>query len=518
MALLLQNVMNRVEISFLLARQPFVAPVQTQLGQHRNVTLPFNFQGNFGQFVTWEDIGSCLDSEDGSITPECTEQSGDLFPVGQTTVRCTCTDSAGATSECDFGFTVEEFPVVPPDILDCPADRREVTAFDATTTQVFWTEPTASSSLGGNVRVERSHAPGDMFGFGETMVTYRFTDENSGETSVCTFLVIVSRGVNTPPSPPNCPNNIQPVTSFQGNFGQIVTWEDIDSCFDSEDGSVTPECNQQSGDLFPVGQTTVRCTCTDSAGATSQCDFTIQVNPVNTPPSPPNCPNNIQPVTSFQGNFGQFVTWEDIGSCLDSEDGSVTPECNQQSGDLFPVGQTTVRCTCTDSAGATSQCDFGFTVEEFPVQLPFEGTLNVCPTKTEWVALSNSMFFQRCELINSARLAISAQQFISLENLVSKVFLILDRNINTPPSPPNCPNNIQPVTSFQGNFGQFVTWEDIGSCFDSEDGSVTPECNEQSGDLFPVGQTTVRCTCTDSAGATSQCDFGFTVEEFPGKF
>lgn len=84
--------------------------------------------------------------------------------------------------------------VVPPDILDCPADRREVTAFDATTTQVFWTEPTASSSLGGNVRVERSHAPGDMFGFGETRVTYRFTDENSGETSVCTFLVIVSRG------------------------------------------------------------------------------------------------------------------------------------------------------------------------------------------------------------------------------------------------------------------------------------------------------------------------------------
>lgn len=84
--------------------------------------------------------------------------------------------------------------LVPPTILGCPADRREVTAFDATTTQVFWTEPTASSSLGGNVRVNRSHAPGDMFGFGETTVTYMFTDENSGETSVCTFLVIVSRG------------------------------------------------------------------------------------------------------------------------------------------------------------------------------------------------------------------------------------------------------------------------------------------------------------------------------------
>ncbi|XP_071839995.1 uncharacterized protein [Apostichopus japonicus] len=505
-----------------------------------NIQPVTSFQGNVGQFVTWEDIGSCLDSEDGSITPECNEQSGDLFPVGQTTVRCTCTDSAGATSECDFGFTVEEFPVVPPDILDCPADRREVTAFDATTTQVFWTEPTASSSLGGNVRVERSHAPGDMFGFGETRVTYRFTDENSGETSVCTFLVIVSRGVNTPPSPPNCPNNIQPVTSFQGNFGQFVTWEDIDSCFDSEDGSVTPECNQQSGDLFPVGQTTVRCTCTDSAGATSQCDFTIQVNPVNTPPSPPNCPNNIQPVTSFQGNFGQFVTWEDIDSCFDSEDGSVTPECNEQSGDLFPVGQTTVRCTCTDSAGATSQCDFGFTVEEFPVNTP--PSPPNCPNNIQPVTSFQGNFGQfvtwedigscfdsedgsvtpecneqsgdlfpvgqttvRCTCTDSAG-ATSQCDF---------GFTVEEFPVNTPPSPPNCPNNIQPVTSFQGNFGQFVTWEDIGSCFDSEDGSVTPECNEQSGDLFPVGQTTVRCTCIDSAGATSQCDFGFTVEEFP---
>ncbi|PIK34615.1 hypothetical protein BSL78_28558 [Apostichopus japonicus] len=143
-------------------------------------------------------------------------------------------------------------------------------------------------------------------------------------------------------------------------FGTTVQFREPTATDNSGTASVQSRTHSP-GQFFQSGTTQVTYVFIDPSGNTAECSFNIIITEaVNTPPSPPTCPN-IEPVTSLQGDFGQFVTW-DIGSCLDSEDGSISPVCDQPSGDLFPVGQTTNHCTCTDSDGATSECEFNISV------------------------------------------------------------------------------------------------------------------------------------------------------------
>ncbi|KAJ8041609.1 hypothetical protein HOLleu_12477 [Holothuria leucospilota] len=96
-------------------------------------------------------------------------------------------------------------------------------------------------------------------------------------------------------------------------------------------------------------------------GLSSEYTFdTLVTKVVNTPPSTPLCPT-VDPVTSFGGNIGNFVSWS-IGECTDAEDSSIIPVCDPPSGRLFSVGSTLVTCSCTDSSGLSSECTFNAVV------------------------------------------------------------------------------------------------------------------------------------------------------------
>jgi hypothetical protein len=62
-----------------------------------------------GVDVSWLANGS--DPEDGSLPASCTPASGSLFPVGDTTVSCSVTDSSGASAGGTFVVTVTNVPV-----------------------------------------------------------------------------------------------------------------------------------------------------------------------------------------------------------------------------------------------------------------------------------------------------------------------------------------------------------------------------------------------------------------------
>jgi gliding motility-associated-like protein len=68
-------------------------------------------------------------------------------------------------------------------ITGCPENIIQKTIGDDLS--VTWSEPQATA-LCGSVETQRSHAPGDLFLIGETMVIYRFSDE-AGNTSECAF-------------------------------------------------------------------------------------------------------------------------------------------------------------------------------------------------------------------------------------------------------------------------------------------------------------------------------------------
>jgi hypothetical protein len=135
--------------------------------------------------------------------------------------------------------------------------------------------------------------------------------------------------------------------------GANVTFEVTGTSFVDPAPVIT--CDHHSGDLFPIGETTVHCTATDSFGSASG-SFIVFVHDSGGPTV--TVPADI--VTS-----NPVVTY--TVSATDVIDGPVTVDCNPQSGDTFDLGTTVVQCVAYDSQGNPGYGTFNVTVSNGPV-------------------------------------------------------------------------------------------------------------------------------------------------------
>jgi hypothetical protein len=129
---------------------------------------------------------------------------------------------------------------------------------------------------------------------------------------------------------------------------------------DPEDGPLTPDCDHSSGDTFPIGTTLVTCTATDADTNTATDSFSITV--VDTAPVIAAQGGGALPDVTVKASSknGTVVTFSAVAT--DAVDGPVAVDCTPASGSLFPVGQTQVVCTATDSADNTARATFVVTV------------------------------------------------------------------------------------------------------------------------------------------------------------
>jgi len=135
--------------------------------------------------------------------------------------------------------------------------------------------------------------------------------------------------------------------------GANVTFEVSGTSFVDPAPVIT--CDHNSGDLFPLGETTVHCTATDSFGSASG-SFIVFVHDSGGPTV--TVPADI--VTS-----NPVVTY--TVSATDVIDGPVTVECNPHSGETFDLGTTVVQCVAYDSQGNPGYGTFNVTVSNGPV-------------------------------------------------------------------------------------------------------------------------------------------------------
>ncbi|XLS29360.1 gliding motility-associated C-terminal domain-containing protein [Flavobacteriaceae bacterium M23B6Z8] len=103
----------------------------------------------------------------------------------------------------------------------------------------------------------------------------------------------------------NCPSDIGPINTDQGNCGAIVTWTEPTAA--SSAGPVTLTTNGYSpGDEFLPGVTTVIYTATDPNGNSSQCSFTVTV--IDRQPPTITGPSDIQ-VSNAPGSCSNVVNY-----------------------------------------------------------------------------------------------------------------------------------------------------------------------------------------------------------------
>ncbi|MDT0644384.1 HYR domain-containing protein [Zunongwangia sp. F363] len=469
-----------------------------------------------GAVVTFETPQAIDNGGNVSVEQIAGPVSGEVFPVGVTTVTFTVTDEAGNTAVCSFTVTItdDQAPVIE-EMDDIVVDTDE----NICGAIVSYETPSATDNCGiDSIELTEGLASGEEFPTGTTTVTYTATD-NNGNTATTTFTVTVED--NEDPVIV-CQDNII-VSTEEGQSYAVVDFEDATA---NDNCSVTVEqtAGPASGSQFPVGTTTITYTATDGAGNTAECSFTITVEDEEAPEL--TCPSDIAE-NADADICGAVVTFETPQAIDNGGNVSVEQTEGPASGEVFPVGTTTVTFTVTDEAGNTAVCSFSVTItdDQAPVIEEMDDILvstdeNICGAIVSYETPSAT---DNCE-IDSIELTeglASGEEFPTGTTTITYTATDNSGNNATTSFTVTVEDNEDPVIVCQDNIIVSTEENESYAIVDFEDATATDNCSvtvEQtagpaSGSQFPVGTTTITYTATDGAGNTAECSFTVTVED-----
>ncbi len=241
---------------------------------------------------------------------------GSTFPVGTTVETYRVTDYLGNTAQCSFNVTV--FDNQAP-LITAPANIVVNNNPGVCGATVTYNTPVGTDNCSGVTTFVSGLGSGSLFPIGTTTETYRVTDP-SGQTASCSFTVTVID--NEVPSI-TCPANVTACTNVVTGIAPAAT---SDNCagtfvkFVTTGATATFGNNDASGTTFNIGTTTVTYTVIDASNNSSNCSFTVVVNPTyNVPVSLSICPNDsIFLAGAYQTSAGTYVDTLNTASMCDS--------------------------------------------------------------------------------------------------------------------------------------------------------------------------------------------------------
>ena len=242
--------------------------------------------------------------------------SGSTFPVGTTVETYRVTDYLGNTAQCSFNVTV--FDNQAP-LITAPANIVVNNNPGVCGATVTYNTPVGTDNCSGVTTFVSGLGSGSLFPIGTTTETYRVTDP-SGQTASCSFTVTVID--NEVPSI-TCPANVTACTNVVTGIAPVAA---SDNCagtfvkFVTTGATATFGNNDASGTTFNIGTTTVTYTVIDASNNSSNCSFTVVVNPTyNVPVSLSICPNDsIFLAGAYQTAAGTYVDTLNTASMCDS--------------------------------------------------------------------------------------------------------------------------------------------------------------------------------------------------------
>ena len=470
-----------------------------------------NDAGECGAITSWAAPTAADNCEVASFTSSA--MPGDFFPVGSTTVTYTVNDIHGNLFSEEFTVMVidSEQPVIS-DLSENLFLNSEVGFCGSVAT---WNEPTATDNCGVDL-VESSHNSGDFFSVGTTTVTYTATDLHGNQFS-SSFAVTVE-DVELPEIVGLSPDLM--VTNDLGECSAVVSWAEVTAADNCEIAQVVSDF--QSGDVFPVGTTDVTYVATDIHGNVHSEFFTITVVDQDQP-SIVGTPENLV-LTNDPGDCGAIAMWSEP---------TATDNCGIESlsssspvGDFFALGDTEVTYTAIDLHGNQITSSFMVTVtdDEVPVisnlsaDLVVEAEAGLCSAVVLWDAPNAADNCAVAELLSShhsgdvfqlgsEEVFYTAIDTSGNETVASFVVTVIDTQA---PQILDLPADIT-STNDSGVCGKLVTWALPTATDNCAIDTLTS--THQTGDLFPVGMTTVTYTANDSSGNSSSASFTVTIED-----
>jgi uncharacterized repeat protein (TIGR01451 family)/gliding motility-associated-like protein len=301
-------------------------------------------------------------TDNGGITGASISSNGDLnipagLAVGSYSLSYQICEVINPTNCDNANITIVVQDFVDPTIT-CAADivvNNDVDNCEATGVTI--TNPTTDDNCGvASIVGVRSDMLGlsDPYPLGITTITWTITDF-SGNTATCDQLVTV---VDNQPPTITCP-------------APVAVNTDADECTASgvvlgtpvtDDNCTVASVTNNAPATFPIGNTIVTWTVTDSSGNSATCEQIVTVTDVELPTI--TCPAPVAVNTDADECTASGV---DLGTPVTDDNCTVASVTNNAQA-TFPIGNTIVTWTVTDSSGNSATCEQIVTVTD--VELP----------------------------------------------------------------------------------------------------------------------------------------------------
>lgn len=331
-----------------VAFSDFVARAENCISQLQ-ITAPANVSAEATGPLTTVSIGNATASGGDGNHTITSDAPANGFDLGTTVVTWSVQDGTGATATATQDVTVSD--TTAPSISAPPDVQAESTG---ATTMVNIGTATVSDLVDPNPTVSND-APANGFPEGMTAVTWTATDA-SGNSATAVQNIIVS-----PPAPG--PLTITPPGNITQEATAALSSVDIGAAMVAGGTPPTNISNDAPAAGFPLGQTIVTWTATDSAMMTATGTQTVTITD-STPPqlTVPGA------VTADQGPE-QGSTDVDLGAASATDLVDANPVItNDAPANGFPVGTTTVTWTAQDASGNSVTATQNVTVNAWVVE------------------------------------------------------------------------------------------------------------------------------------------------------
>jgi hypothetical protein len=453
---------------------------------------------------------SATDRIDGPVPVACAPASGDVFPLGDTSVTCSAVDAAGLAAIGDFTVKVKDSKA--PD-LTLPGDLLVQATSPAGAVVTY--QASASDAVDGPIGPTCAPASGATFQVGATQVQCSATDTHGNKASGGFRITVQQSRLPGPDSAP-------PVLELPKDMTVEATSADgakvpyQASATDNVDGQVPITCTPVSGSTFQFDGTTVHCSATDKAGNTATGSFTVTVKDTTGPP-PVVPPDMTVEATSADG---AVVTYQ--ASATDLVDGAVPVNCAPPSGWTFQLGGTAITCSATDKAGNTATGSFTVTVQDRTApRFDLPGDMTVEATSPAGATVSypasatdlvDGAVAVRCTPASGSPFRLGTTPVTcsagdKAGNNATGGFKVTVSDTTAPVL--ELPKDV--TVEATSRAGATVAYP--ASAVDAVDGRVPVTCTPPSGKPFRLGVTPVGCSARDTAGNSAAGGFTITVKD-----
>ena len=461
---------------------------------------------------------SATDNMATNIHPICQPiASGQVFPIGNTTIVCTAKDNSNNTAKASFVVVIADR--TPPRIQVPNHNLIVANATNARGSVVDY-NVSATDNMATNIHpICQPIASGQVFPIGNTTIVCTAKD-NSNNTAKASFVVVIAD--RTPPRI-QVPNHNLIVANATNARGSVVDYNV--SATDNMATNIHPICQPiASGQVFPIGNTTIVCTAKDNSNNTAKASFVVVIAD-RTPPRI-QVPNHNLIVANATNARGSVVDYN--VSATDNMATNIHPICQPiASGQVFPIGNTTIVCTAKDNSNNTAKASFVVVIADRTpprIQVPNHNLIVANATNARGsvvdynVSATDNMatnIHPICQPIASGQvfpignttIVCTAKDNSNNTAKASFVVVIADR---TPPRI-QVPNHNLIVANATNARGSVVDYNVTAT--DNVATNIHPICQPiASGQVFPIGNTTIVCTAKDNSNNTAKASFVVVVK------